>query len=117
MNYLRKHLVLTMVCIAMLLTLYSSSNAQYRRSGISVNISYGQPYYRPYTRYVYRRPGYYYRYRPRYYTYARQYRPVYYRSYYDGYDNVYYLTPRRKYKRHRSYYYPTVRYVYNGYRY
>jgi hypothetical protein len=131
MNYLRRHLVLVMVSVAMLLGVFvTSSNAQYRRSGWSFNISYGQPYYQPYSRYVYRRPRYYNRSRPRSYAYVREYRrPVYYRSYNsypvypvryrtynNGYNNRYYGNSRKKHKKHRKHY-RNSRYVYRDVRY
>lgn len=97
MKNLRKLLILGTVGASMLLGLFVvDSNAQRRSRGWSVNVSFGQPYYRPAPQYIYRRPRYL---RPvRYRTYrVREYRrPV---VVYPGYYNTqYYVTPRRKYK-------------------
>ena len=119
MNYLRKHLFFAVVSAAMLFGMFvTTSQAQW-----SFSVSYGQPYYRTYSRRYYRRPRYYRTYSTR--RYLREYRPVYYRRYrtyptyvnhYDGYyTNTYYVNSRRKHRKHRKHhrrarYYTNVRY-------
>ena len=119
MNYLRKQLFFAVVSSAMLLRMFvTASQAQW-----SFSVSYGQPYYRSYSRHYVRRPRYLRRYRPRYYV--REYRPVYYRTYstYRTYpvtyvnnnNGYYYVKNRRKHKKHRKHhrrarYYSNVRY-------